>query len=56
MTKVKWKVAKLHPCLVKTLKEEEGVHLSHSSKYLTISGFFFLFKERQLFIPMKKGL
>ena len=52
MTKVKWKVAKLHPCLEKALKEEEGVHLSHSSKYLTVS--VFLFKERQLFIPMKK--
>ena len=40
MKKVKWKVAKLNPCLLKTLKEEKGVHLSHGYKFLTIYFFF----------------
>ena len=53
MKKVKWKVAKLNPCLLKTLKEEKGVHLCHGSKCLTISAFFF-FKEKQLSCLLKK--
>lgn len=45
MKKVKWKVAKLNPCLLKTVKEEKGVHLSHGSKCLTMSYFFFFLRK-----------
>lgn len=54
MKKVKWKVAKLNPCLLKTLKEEKGIHLCHGSKCLTISAFFF-FLRKAAFMPIEKN-
>lgn len=47
-------MAKLNPCLLKTLKEEKGIHLCHGSKCLTISAFFF-FLRKAAFMPIEKN-